>query len=180
MKLIRTIRLDPSDGFVFDRAAEPGEWAVSGSFLFADADPGALAGKPRAAFRSGLLGIASFGWSTLAIVTAATDAERDAAADLLARQLQDRLGAPDMAAALAAAREELAFATSLCNHPPQTLIAVHRTWDGRDIREQFRTLRPRESADAAHRYGPVFSFVHTEGDEPAENVDLIEIMRRGS
>ena len=180
MKLPRTIRMDVSDTFVFERAAEPGEWAVSGSFLFADADPGALAGKPRAAFRSGLLGIASFGWSTLAIVSAATDAERDAAADLLARQLQDRLGAPDMAAALAAAHEELAFAASLCNHPPQTLIAVHRIWDGRDIREQFRTLRPRESADAAHRYGPVFSFVHTEGEELAENVDLVEIMRRGS
>ena len=180
MKLPRTIRMDVSDTFVFDRAAEPGEWAVSGSFLFADADPGALAGKPRAAFRSGLLGIASFGWSTRAIVSEATDAERDAAADLLARQLQDRLGAPDMAAAFAAAREELAFAASLCNHPPQTIIAVHRTWDGRDIREQFRTLRPRESADAAHRYGPVFSFVHSEGEEPAENVDLVEIMRRGS
>jgi len=34
MKLIRTIRLDPSDTFVFERAAEPGEWAVSGAFAF--------------------------------------------------------------------------------------------------------------------------------------------------
>ncbi|MEY3552369.1 MAG: hypothetical protein RL735_717, partial [Pseudomonadota bacterium] len=31
MKLPRTLRLDPSDTFVFARAAEPGEWAVSGS-----------------------------------------------------------------------------------------------------------------------------------------------------
>jgi len=31
MKLLRTIRLDPSDKFVFDEAAEPGEWAVSGA-----------------------------------------------------------------------------------------------------------------------------------------------------
>ena len=30
VKLLRTIRLDPSDTFVFERAAEPGEWAVSG------------------------------------------------------------------------------------------------------------------------------------------------------
>jgi len=180
MKLPRTIRMDVSDTFVFERAAEPGEYAVSGAFLFADADPAALAGKPRAAFRSGLLGIASFGWSTLAIVSEVTDAEHEAAADLLARQLNDRLGAPDFAAALAAARAELAFAASLCSHPPQTLIAVHRSWDGRDIREQFRTLRPRESSDAAHRYGPVFSFVHTDDDAPAEAVDLVEIMRRGS
>jgi hypothetical protein len=180
LNLPRTIRMDVSDTFVFGRAAEPGEWAVSGSFLFGDADPTALAGKPRAAFRAGLLGIASFGWSTLAIVSEATEAEHEAATELLARQLHEKLGAPDFAAALAAARAELAFAASLCNHPPQTLIAVHRTWDGRDIREQFRTLRPREGADAAHRYGPVFSFVHTDDEQPAEEVDLVEIMRRGS
>ena len=29
MKLLRTIRLDPSDTFVFDPPAEAGEWAVS-------------------------------------------------------------------------------------------------------------------------------------------------------
>ena len=32
MKLLRTIRLDPSDTFIFDPPAEPGEWAVSGAF----------------------------------------------------------------------------------------------------------------------------------------------------
>ena len=46
MKLLRTIRLDPSDTFVFDRAADPGEWAVSGAFMFADANPDTLDGKP--------------------------------------------------------------------------------------------------------------------------------------
>ncbi|MES1154798.1 MAG: DUF6505 family protein, partial [Pseudorhodoplanes sp.] len=45
MKLLRTIRLDPSDTFVFERAAEPGEWAVSGAFVFSDIDPAALQGK---------------------------------------------------------------------------------------------------------------------------------------
>ena len=45
MKLLRTIRLDPSDTFVFDKAAEPGEWAVPGAFAFLDADPPALQGK---------------------------------------------------------------------------------------------------------------------------------------
>ncbi len=48
MKLLRTIRLDPSDTFVFERAAEPGEWAVSGAFMFGDADPDMLTGKARA------------------------------------------------------------------------------------------------------------------------------------
>src|SRR3546814_2248939 len=71
LKLPRTIRLDPSDTFVYARAAEPGEWAVTGSFLFFGADPAALAGKERQAFRGGFLGIESFGWSTLVVVTEA-------------------------------------------------------------------------------------------------------------
>ena len=50
MKLIRTIRLDPSDTFVFERAAEPGEWAVSGAFVFWNADVGE-------AGRQGALGV---------------------------------------------------------------------------------------------------------------------------
>jgi hypothetical protein len=61
----RTIRLDPSDTFVFESAAEPGEWAVTGAFMFADDDPGTLEGKARAAFRAGFLGVQSLGWSTL-------------------------------------------------------------------------------------------------------------------
>ena len=39
MKLLRTIRLDASDTFVFDPPAEPGEWAVSGAFVFWGGDP---------------------------------------------------------------------------------------------------------------------------------------------
>ena len=66
MKLLRTIALDPSDTFVFDVAAEPGDWAVSGSFRFCDRDPEKLSGKDRSAFRSGFLAVQSWGWSTLA------------------------------------------------------------------------------------------------------------------
>ncbi|MEJ2378941.1 MAG: DUF6505 family protein, partial [Pseudolabrys sp.] len=45
MKLLRTIRLDPSDTFVFDPVAEPGEWAVSGAFAFWGGVPSTLEGK---------------------------------------------------------------------------------------------------------------------------------------
>ena len=72
LKFPRTIRLDPSDTFVFERAAEPGEWAVSGAFVFWNRDPAALGQKQRVALRSGFLGIDSLGWSTLAIVAEAT------------------------------------------------------------------------------------------------------------
>src|SRR3982074_3375260 len=143
MKLLRTIRLDPSDTFVFERAADPGEWAVSGAFMFADADPDTLEGKPRAAFRSGFLGAPSLGWSTLVQIVEASEADRVAAVEILAKKLHDNLGAPDLAAARAAAEEEVAFAASLCDHPKDTLIAVRRTFEDGAIREAFRTLRPR-------------------------------------
>ena len=63
-----TIRFDASDCQVFERAAEPKEWAVSGAFAFADADPSTLTAKRRQSFSNGFLGTASFGWSTLVCV----------------------------------------------------------------------------------------------------------------
>ena len=96
MKLLRTIRLDSSDTFVFDRAAEPGEWAVSGAFMFWNVDPLALEGKPRAAFRSGFLGVNSFGWSTLVQIVEANGEDRRTAVDGLARRLLADFGAPSI------------------------------------------------------------------------------------
>ena len=148
MKLLRTIRLDPSDTFVFERAAEPGEWAVSGAFMFADADPDTLDGKERAAFRGGFLGVASLGWSTLVQIVEASDDDRAAIVEMLAQQLRDRLGAPDLAAARAAAEEEVAFAASLCDHPLDTLVAVRRTFEDGEIREAFRSLAAARRAQA--------------------------------
>ena len=175
MKLLRTIRLDPSDTFVFERAAEPGEWAVSGAFMFWARNPEKLEGKARSAFRSGFLGIESFGRSTLAQIVDADAAERAAVVGLLAKRLTEFCGAPSIEAARAAAEEEVAFAQSLCNHPRDTLIAVHRTCEGGDIREQFRTLRPREGRPPAR----AFSFMEVEGgEEPAETIDLIGIAGR--
>ncbi|HEY3916741.1 MAG TPA: DUF6505 family protein [Stellaceae bacterium] len=174
MKLLRTIRLDPSDTFVFERAAEPGEWAVPGAFMFADADPAALAGKARAAFRAGLLGIGSFGWSTLAQIVEASEPDRVAVTELLARQLIAHCGAPSLAQARAAAAEEIAFASSLCTHPLDTLVAVHRTDENGEIREAFRTLRPRDGPKPLR----AFSFLEVEGDEaPGETIDLAALAR---
>jgi hypothetical protein len=172
VKLLRTIRLDPSDTFVFERAAEPGEWAVSGAFVFSDADPAELAGKARTAFRAGFLGLESLGWSTLVQIVNATEEDRVAAVDTLARQLVAHFGAPDVTAARAAAEEEVAFAASLCNHPPDTLIAVHRGSETGEIREVFRTLRPRNGPKPLR----AFSFLEAEGDEePREQVDLLTL-----
>jgi hypothetical protein len=181
LKLPRTIRLDPSDTFVFERAAEPGEWAVSGAFVFWKRDPAALGQKQRVALRSGFLGIDSLGWSTLAIVTEATAADSETMIGRLAGQLSAKFGAPDHAAARLAAEQEVAFAASLCDHAIGTLLAVQRSVENGEIRERFRTLKPREAAadaDRLHAHARAFTFHEVEGDiEPAEEVDLLGLIK---
>ena len=175
MKLLRTIRLDASDTFVFDAAAEPGEWAVSGAFVFWHKDPATLDGKARAAFRSGFLGVASLGWSTLVQIVETNAAERAQLVALLAEQLTRHFGAPTTAAATAAAEEEVAFAQSLCDVPADSVVAVHRTYEDGAVRESFRTLRPRDGAKPER----VFSFLEVEGeDEPGERIDLAALAER--
>lgn len=172
MKLLRTIRLDPSDTFVFHRAAEPGEWAVCGTFVFWNADLSALEGKARARFRAGFLGVATLGWSTLVQVVEASESDRAALVDALARQLCDHFGAPALAQARAAAEQEVAFAASLCDHPLDTLLALHRTRQDGEIREQFRVLRPRGGPKPLR----AFSFLEVEEEaEPGETIDLMKL-----
>jgi hypothetical protein len=179
IKLLRTIRLDVSDTFAFEKAAEAGEWAVPGSFLFWDEDVLALAGKRRIAFRSGWLGLNSFGWSTIAVVVEASPEERAAAVEQLARHLVDDHGAPGLPQALAAADEELTFAESCAQHPEQTLVVIHRTL-GEDgaIREQFRTVKAGLPFNK-DSYSRVFTFHEVEGeDEPEERVDLATLAEK--
>jgi hypothetical protein len=181
LKLPRTIRLDPSDRFVFELAAEPGEWAVSGAFVFWNQDPATLGQKQRVALRSGFLGIDSLGWSTLAVVTEAAEADRQAIVDRLAGQLLEKFAAADFEAARLFAEDEVAFAASLCDHPPQTLLAVQRSVENGEIRERFRTLKPRAvaaDADPLHAHARAFTFHEVEGDiGPAEAVDLLGLIK---
>lgn len=177
IKLLRTIALDPSDTFVFDPVAEPGEWAVSGAFRFWDRDPSILEGKVRSAFRSGFLGVQSWGWSTLVQIVEASADDRAAVVELLAQQLIDKLGAPDLATARHAAEDEIAFVRSLCDHPRDTLVAVHRSTENGEIREAFRTLQPRNGPKPWR----VFSFKDAENEEqPAEHVDLVGMIGGGT
>jgi len=183
IRLPRTIRLDRSDAIVFAPAAEPGEWAVPGTFLFAGRDLDSLDRKERIAFRSGFLGVAGFGWSTLVTVTFARAEDRAEMVEGLARQFVARLGAPDLAAAKPAAEEEVEVAEDLCRgHAEGTLIALHREMDGDGIRERFRTLRPR--ADTAFGAGHLgghdkaFHFVETD-DQDDGGIDLRSLARGG-
>jgi hypothetical protein len=181
LKLPRTIRLDPSDTLVFACAAEPGEWAVTGSFLFWDTDIAALTGKARAAFRAGFVGVRSLGFSTLVVVSDAQPEEREGAVEALARHIHEKCGAPDWEAACRAAREEVDFASSLCQHDVNTVLAMHRTLEGGEIREQFRALSLREtsSGDRLHAHARAFEFVEVDDEpRPEERIDLVGLADR--
>ena len=185
LKLPRTIRLDPSDTFVFAHPAEPGEWAVTGSFLFWDRDLSDLPPKERAAFRAGFVGVASLGFSTLVLVTPAREDEREAAIVALAHHIRTHFNAPDDAAARAAAAEEIAYAASLCEgHEENTLLALHRAMKNGEIHEQFRTLRHRDpsvpGADRLHAHSKAFIVVESDDDEIEEEVDLLGLMQGSS
>jgi hypothetical protein len=155
MRFPRTIRLDASDEHVFERAAAPEEWAVSGAFAFADAPPEMLRGKAAQAFARGFLGTASFGWSTLVAVAEIEPIELEAVIEALAHHFVDRYGAPSIAAARTAAEAEAAFAGSLCEHKVNTLIAVERTFGPDGIVERFRTIEPLKSGSHARIWSMV-------------------------
>jgi hypothetical protein len=140
MRLPRTIQLDASDRSVFDRAAEPGEWAVPGTFVFLEDEPDDLAGKRRTAFQHGFLGVASFGWSTLVMVADASPAVVQAVKAALARHFHQERGAPTLHEAEEVAAREVAFAASLCEHPVGTLLTIFRQHGPDGIVEQFATV----------------------------------------
>ncbi|SEM78132.1 hypothetical protein SAMN04488003_104172 [Loktanella fryxellensis] len=176
-RLPRTIRLDPSDRVIFAPAAEPGQWAVPGTFLFWGRPADSLTRKDAIAFRSGFLGVADFGHATLVTVQDARPDERAAMVALLANGLVTHLGAPTIAQATEAAEDEVALVESLCrDHAIGTLIALHRTHEGDDIREQFRTLRPRDETafSGSHLAGHdrAFQFFEEEADAGVDLFDL--------
>ena len=180
MKLLRTIRLDASDGFVYGRAAAAGEWAVPGTFEFWAADAAALKGRERQAFRAGFLGLSSFGWSTLVVAVTAAPEERAAAVEGLAQYLMRAHGAPDLESARGAAEAEIATAAGLAEHSEGTLIAMHRTIDSEgNFREQFRTLRPADAREAAQMPCSAGAFAIVEDDAltavESQQVDLLSL-----
>lgn len=151
MKLLQTVRFDPSDTQVFPLAAQPGEWCVPGGFLFADA--GTLVGKPRQAFTNGLLGLASGGHSTFAHVVSVEGAD-DLHAALV--QFLMRWGAPSEAAAEDAATGEVAFVRELCAEAPVGgVFAISRTRVDGEVRESFRLIDP----DAPRLHARVWEIV---------------------
>lgn len=146
MKLARTMRFDESDSNVFERAAEAGEWAISGGFAFSDLQPEDLTGKTRQAFANGWLGLDSFGRSTFVAVAEITPAERDAVAMRLAAHFVEAWGAPSLEAAMPVAEAEIGYMAELCDaHRPNTLLVVERSLEDAGVREAFRVIETAEA-----------------------------------
>lgn len=154
MRFLRALRLDDSDEAIYPRAAQAGEWVVPGAFVFTfgERDPERLEEGERAAFRHGFLGVGSFGWSTLAVVVEMPEPERRQVLERLARHFVEHYGAPDMNAAMAVAREEVAFCESLCTPDINTVLSLQRELADEGVREAFRVHRPRADWESA----PVF------------------------
>lgn len=146
MKLARTIRFDASDVNVFERAAESGEWAVSGTFEFSNWTETDLTGTARQAFANGWLGLESFGRATFVAVADITQAEYDVAVEALARHFVEAYGAPSPEAARPVASEELADMRTMCgDHDPNTLLVVNRELVSAGVSEAIRAISPRDA-----------------------------------
>ncbi|VAV89445.1 hypothetical protein MNBD_ALPHA08-2536 [hydrothermal vent metagenome] len=145
-KLLRTIRFDDTDENVFHSAAPQQEWAISSAFQFVDHQWEELDGKTRQAFNNGFLGLGSFGYSTFGCVANITNSAREDAEMVLAKYIYEKYGAPDLQAALDAAKEEISYTTELCGDVPEnTVFAVKREFsmDGR-IKESFHKVDAEE------------------------------------
>jgi hypothetical protein len=144
MRFLRTFRRDDADLQAFAAAAEPGEWAVSGAFVFSEHEPAMLIGRDRQAFRAGFLGTRSFGWSSHAEVVEISPADYEAVIEALAAHLVEHFDAPDHAAARAFAEEECRFVQSLCDRPAGALLTVDRSFGPQGIVERFKTVEEGE------------------------------------
>lgn len=143
MKFGRLIRLDDSDLNVFDRPAEPGEWAIPGTFAFSNWTEDDLTAKARQAFAHGWLGLESFGRGSVAAVTTLTESEHAALIDILAFHFTEAWGAPDVAAARPVAEQEIAQMAELCDDlEVNTLMVIERELTDEGVKERFRMVPP--------------------------------------
>lgn len=138
-RLLRTVPDDGSAGF--ERRAQPGEWAVPGACAFAAEDPAQLPATRAAAFASGFLGLGSQGWSAEVEIVDIDARTLDGLTLRLAAWLREEVGAPDLDAALAVAREEIDCALQLAaDAPAGARLRVRRSLRDGDIHEQYRLL----------------------------------------
>jgi len=143
MLFARVIRLDESDTNLFEPAAEPGEWAIPGTFEFANWTEAELQGVAKIAFENSWLGLESFGRASVVAVADITEAEMAALTERLAGHFAANYGAPDIEAARPVARHEIDQMAAFCEgQPVNTLMIIARELDAQGVREKFRLVPP--------------------------------------
>ena len=143
MNFARVIRMDESDLNVFHAAAEPGEWAIPGTFAFSNWTEDDLQGKSRQEFAHGWLGLESFGRASVVAVTSITEAERAALVDFLAFHFTEAWGAPGIDAARPVAEEEIAHMIQMCSDQAEnTLMVIERELTDTGVKDRFRMVPP--------------------------------------
>jgi hypothetical protein len=158
MKFPRAMRFDVSDANAFPLAAESGEWAVTGTFAFADADLAAFTNKEQLAFKNGWLGTESFGRVTFVETVIIAEEQFDEVVGRLATHFQDHYGAPDRESAIQAARHEAKYTADLCDHPAGTLLTIERELGDEGVMERIRVIPKKD--DGAH--AKIWSVVENE------------------
>lgn len=147
MNFARVIRLDESDVNVFSTAAEPGEWAIPGSFAFLRWTEEDLTGKAAQEFACGWLGLESYGRATIVAVTPITEPERNTLIETLARHFVEAWGAPSLDAARPVAAEEIDHMAGMCDDQDEnTLMLMEREMTEAGVKERFRLLPPRNAS----------------------------------
>ena len=143
MNFARVIRMDESDLNVFHTTAEPGEWAIPGTFAFSNWTEDDLTGKSRQEFAHGWLGLESFGRASVVAVTSITEAERAGLVDILAFHFTEAWGAPHMDAARPVAEEEIAHMVQMCSDQAEnTLMVIERELTDAGVKDRFRLIPP--------------------------------------
>jgi hypothetical protein len=139
MRLPRIVR--PGNGRLgaFVPAAAPGEWAVTGAFRFAHRDPATIRQRELQIFKHGWLGLESFGSGALVEVADLAEPVHEELGRRLAAYLMTQYGI-NPGAAVEAALEELAFASSLCSHPLGTILALDREFNEQGLIETARIV----------------------------------------
>ena len=137
------IRLDESDLEVFREAAEPGEWAIPGTFAFSNWTEAELEGKAAQEFAHGWLGLTGFGRASVVAISPITEGEREALVDILAFHFTEAWGAPSAHAARPVAEAEIGHMIELCSeHADNTLIVVERSLSADGVKDKFRLIPP--------------------------------------
>jgi hypothetical protein len=147
MKLARVIRLDDSDIEVYERPADPGEWAIPGTFEFSNWTESDLGGRAGQAFSHGWLSLTSFGRASVVAVAQVTEAEKEALTSALAQYFISAWGAPNIEAAWPIATEEIAQMEAMCGDQAEnTLIVLTREVTEAGVKDRFRLIPPQNAA----------------------------------